>query len=122
MSGEPDLAAAIAEVQVALERLRLATDRSAASAQGWEFVDNSAEGSSEPRSFGVPRARVVHPGLGPPVLIHLPEPARYGTYSAFRRAVGALEHTDTLCHSFPSLAEARVYCYAAGVPLPHLRQ
>ena len=39
MSGEPDLAAAIAEVQAALERLRLAADRSATSAQGWDFVD-----------------------------------------------------------------------------------
>ena len=66
-------------------------------------------------------------GLRPTVYIvlrcaDLAEPARFSSYAAFKRAVGPLENSDTVCHSFPSLAEACVYCYAAGIPLPHLRQ
>ena len=203
MSGESDLSAAIAEVQVALERLRLAADRSATSSQGWDFVDPPAAGSAGRQTARGSRSRVLSPeqpptvspsatraaptraetassfapcpqycldicsrlsssslsaseratrawtaglwakevlegrwgtplpsvsvSLRPTVYVvlrcsDLPEPARFNTYTAFRRAVGPLEESDAVCHSFPSLAEARVYCYAAGIPLPHLRQ
>ena len=204
MSGEPDLSSAIAEVQAALERLRIAADRSASASQGWSFVDSPPEASSAPHPVGGSSDRVPSPhpplrvasrhappaaptraetassfaacpqycldlcsrltssslsaserakrawvaglwarevldgrwatplsspsvGLRPTVYIvlrcvDLAEPARYSTYTAFRRAVGPLENSSTVCHSFPSLAEARVYCYAAGVPLPHLCQ
>ena len=193
MSTDQDLSAAIAEVQLALERLRLAADRSASSQQGWDVIDPPAEaapaetnlrGSSPqtpprvaPRRTAPATAsfatcpqygldlcaclaaagsglsaeerakRAWVAGLGPkrclkawgtplpsasvglrPTIyivlrcVDLPEPARFNSYASFRRAVGPLENTDTICHSFPSLAEARVYCYAAGVALPHLRQ
>ena len=48
----------------------------------------------------------------------LPAPARFSTFGALRAAVGPLENTSTVCHSFPSLAEARVFCIAAEVPFP----
>ena len=61
MSHEPDLASAIADVQAALERLRIAANRSAASSQGWDFVD------SPPEASGGSRNRVSSPQLAPRV-------------------------------------------------------
>ena len=52
----------------------------------------------------------------------LPGPARYSTYSAFRAAVGPLEGSDSVTHSFGSISEARVFCIAAGVDFPRLSQ
>ena len=51
----------------------------------------------------------------------LSAPARFSTFSALRQAVGEIAGSSTVCHSFGSLAEARVYCYAAGVPFPSLQ-
>ena len=176
--GDPDLAQTIAEVQGALERLRISVEnRAARSSSPWVVVRNPSpipNGSSSaealPRSGGglpVPsplrrcdirdgfpplapagdfsaadRARTaglwakeVYEGsvatpdptpvlsLRPSVYIvarseRLPGPARYSTFRALRAAVGPLENSDTICHSFPSLAEARVFCVAAGVAFP----
>ena len=52
----------------------------------------------------------------------LPAPSRFSSLSSFRAAVGPLEGSDTVCHSFASIAEARVYCAAAGVPFPATNQ
>ena len=51
----------------------------------------------------------------------LPEPARFSSFRALRACVGPLEGSDTVCHSFPSIAEARVYCVAAGLAFPPAR-
>ena len=40
----------------------------------------------------------------------LSAPARFSTFSALRQAVGEIAGSSTFCHSFGSLAEARVYC------------
>ena len=48
-------------------------------------------------------------------------PARFSTFRAFRSAVGPLEGSTAICHSFASLSEARVYCIAAGKPFPQSR-
>ena len=61
MSGEPDLSSAIAEVQAALERLRIAADRSASASQGWSFVDSPPEASSAPHPVGGSSDRVPSP-------------------------------------------------------------
>ena len=47
----------------------------------------------------------------------LSEPTRVGSASDLYRITGRLSDT-ALCHGFPSLAEAEVYCAEAGVPLP----
>ena len=52
----------------------------------------------------------------------LDRPARFATFAALRRAIGEISGSDSVLHSFGSLAEARVYCYAAGVPFPDLLQ
>ena len=48
-------------------------------------------------------------------------PARFSSARDFKRAVGRLEGSNTLCHGFASLSEALVYCEAAGVELPSER-
>ena len=49
---------------------------------------------------------------------HLPGPARFSTFAALRAAIGEIAHSDSVLHSFGSLAEAKVYCYAAEVEFP----
>ena len=49
-------------------------------------------------------------------------PCRFSTFASFKRAVGDLEGTDTLCQSFPSIAEARVFCCACAIPFDSLEQ
>ena len=44
--------------------------------------------------------------------------ARFSSFNAFKSAVGPLENSSTVCHAFASLAEAEVYCEAAGFDLP----
>ena len=58
--------------------------------------------------------------LGPPRVRGDPPIARrYGTYRSLRAAVGRdLAETDTVCHGFPSVAEAEAYCAAAGAEWP----
>ena len=74
MGSEPDLASAIAEVQVALERLRLAAERSSSSSQGWEFVDSPPEASASRAAEGLPNSRVASPQT-PKVAPRRPTPA-----------------------------------------------
>ena len=45
-------------------------------------------------------------------------PKLFTSGKQFKEAVGVLEGSSTLCHSFPSQAEAEVYCEAAGLSLP----
>ena len=45
-------------------------------------------------------------------------PARFSSFKTFKSAVGALEHSSTVCHAFASLAEAEIFCEAAGFDLP----
>ena len=206
-----ELDRAIAEVQVALERLRVATHSSASSSADWEVVSDPgiSEGDrdrvprpplrvtlSDPepvssRRSGAPASSASVPApetrseiaasfpecpqycldlcraLSSPVLsaegrakrawlagrwfkavlegrVATPSPApvlalrpvvyivfrgpsisvpcRFSTFTAFRRAVGSLEGSDTLCQSFPSIAEAKVFCYAVGIPFDTLEQ
>ncbi|CAE7745584.1 unnamed protein product, partial [Symbiodinium necroappetens] len=44
--------------------------------------------------------------------------ARFSSFKAFKSAVGPLENSSTVCHAFASLAEAEVFCEAAGFDLP----
>ena len=37
---------------------------------------------------------------------------------SFKEAVGSLEESSTVCHSFASLSEVEVFCEAAGVAVP----
>ena len=48
----------------------------------------------------------------------LPSPTRFSTFSALRAVIGEVSGSDAVLHSFGSLAEARVYCYAAEVEFP----
>ena len=187
--GDPDLAQTIAEVQGALERLRISVEnRAARPSSPWVVVRNpsptvksSSSAEAPPLSGGglpVPsplrhcdirdrfppcpphclelcerlapagnfsaadRARrawtaglwakevfegsVATPdpipvlSLRPSVYIvvrseRLPGPARYSTFRALRAAVGPLENSDTICHSFPSLARS-LYDQVASSP------
>lgn len=45
-------------------------------------------------------------------------PTRVGTYAELHRLVGRLSDTDAICHGFPSQAEAKIYCEAAGLAYP----
>lgn len=45
-------------------------------------------------------------------------PTRVGTYTELHRLVGRLAETDAICHGFPSQAEAKIYCEAAGLAYP----
>ena len=52
---------------------------------------------------------------------NLPNGARFSSFSALRAVVGDISASRAVFHSFPSLAEAKVYCYGAQRPLPSLR-
>ena len=45
-------------------------------------------------------------------------PAFYLSFSAFKRAVGHLPGTTTVCHGFPTEGEARCFCHGAACPFP----
>ena len=45
-------------------------------------------------------------------------PVRFSSGKLFKDSVGSLPGTDTVCQAFPSLAEAEVFCEAAGCALP----
>ena len=45
-------------------------------------------------------------------------PATYRSFASFKRAVGHLPGSTTVCHGFPTEGEARVFCAAAGCPYP----
>ena len=45
-------------------------------------------------------------------------PAVYRDFSSFKREVGHLPGSSTVCHGFPTEGEARVFCVAAGCPFP----
>ena len=51
----------------------------------------------------------------------LPGPAAFHGFRAFKSAVGALEHSNTVCHGFPTEGEARIFCAGANVPFPAFR-
>ena len=51
----------------------------------------------------------------------LPNGARFSSFSALRAVIGDVSSSRAVFHSFPSLAEARVYCYGAQRPLPDLQ-
>ena len=48
----------------------------------------------------------------------LPSARAFRGFRAFKSSVGAIEHTDAVCHGFPTEGEARIYCAGAGVPFP----
>ena len=48
----------------------------------------------------------------------LAAPTRVSSASDFYRLTGRLEGSNTVCHAFPSLAEATAYCEGAGFRLP----
>ena len=48
------------------------------------------------------------------------EPACYNSFTGFKRDVGALSGSDTVCHGFPTQGEGQIYAAAAGVPLPRI--
>ena len=50
----------------------------------------------------------------------LPGPVCFRTSGAYRAALGG-RHGDSISHSFPSEAEARVYCDSAGVEFPEIQ-
>lgn len=45
-------------------------------------------------------------------------PTRVANYADLHRLVGSLSRSETVCHGFPSLAEATAYCEGAGCRLP----
>ena len=49
-------------------------------------------------------------------------PHVFGSSRLFHRAVGALEGSDTICHAFPSLLEAKIYVAAAGFEFPEVEE
>ena len=55
-----------------------------------------------------------HPGGEPPAV--------YSTFAAFKRAVGHLPGSQTVCHGFPTEEEARLFCLAAGQAYPQLQK
>ena len=48
----------------------------------------------------------------------LQRPARFSSFTALPRAIGEIHGSNAVLQSFGSLAEAKVYCYGAGVPFP----
>ena len=48
------------------------------------------------------------------------EPACYHSFASFKRDVGPLAGSDTVCHGFPTQGEGQIYAAAAGVPLPRI--
>ena len=48
------------------------------------------------------------------------EPACFNSFASFKRDVGALAGSDTVCHGFPTQGEGQIYAAAAGVPLPRI--
>ena len=63
-----------------------------------------------PKVYIILRAR----GLAAPTRVH--------NSSDFYRITGRLEGSSTICHSFPSIAEATAYCEGAGFQLPPVHQ
>ena len=74
------------------------------------------------------RNRIAKPRAGLPIDLkptvylvlkgkNITSPTRVSSASDLYRLTGRLD-TDTLCQGFPSLAEAEVFCAAAGVALP----
>ena len=49
---------------------------------------------------------------------HLSSPRVFGSFAAFRQAVGTLEGTSAICHAFPSQTEAKIYFAGAEVEFP----
>ena len=45
-------------------------------------------------------------------------PACYLSFSSFKRAVGHLPGSTTVCHGFPTEGEARCFCHGAARPFP----
>lgn len=76
---------------------------------------------SKPRaSFAIDLASTVYVVLQAP---GLSEPTRLNKYSDLHRLVGRLaDSPETVCHGFPSQAEARIYCEAAGFEYPPLHK
>ena len=52
----------------------------------------------------------------------LVKPLRCSTAKDFHKLVGPLSGSDALCHAFASIAEAAIYCEAAGFDLPDSEQ
>ena len=52
----------------------------------------------------------------------LEAPTRVSNASDFYRITGRLEGSNVVCHSFPSLSEAKAYCEGAGFRLPSQHQ
>ena len=48
-------------------------------------------------------------------------PLKLSSYARYRAVVGQLESGDSISHAFASIAEASVYCEAAGFALPPLQ-
>ena len=48
-------------------------------------------------------------------------PRLFSSGRSFKEAVGALEDSGTVCHSFASVSEVEVYCDAAGFAVPPLQ-
>ena len=45
-------------------------------------------------------------------------PAVYRDFASFKKEVGHLPGSSTVCHGFPTEGEARVFCVAAGCAFP----
>ncbi|CAE7940482.1 mok12, partial [Symbiodinium necroappetens] len=68
--------------------------------------------------WATPFATPALPSVRPVVYVvlsssKLSSPARFSTFAALRAVIGEVSGSDAVLHSFGSLAEARVYCYAA---------
>ena len=48
----------------------------------------------------------------------LDHPVRVSTAAEYFRIIPSFRNSDSISHSFPSLAEARVYCAAIGIAFP----
>ena len=51
---------------------------------------------------------------------NLAEPVCYQSSSSYWRAIGSLERSSSISHSWPSEAEARTYCSGAGIAFPRV--
>ena len=89
--------------------------------RAWEagiWARHTLEGRvPKPRaSFAIDLSPAVYVVLRAP---GLESPTRVSTYSDLRKLVGRLvDSPSVVCHGFPSQAEARIYCEAAGVDYP----
>ncbi|CAE7042207.1 unnamed protein product [Symbiodinium sp. CCMP2592] len=74
-------------------------------------------GGTSPEGDGVD-PRNIQPAVYVVLRSRLGRPARFTSFTALRRAIGEIEGSDSVLHSFGSIAEAKVYCYGDSHGLP----